>query len=197
MVGYFENLRSRKSSADGDDIATLVCAPLALHDAPNVTCRGEWRRAPAVPPARHVTAAPMRRGRLACHRLFWIEPTKPLHHFVGRLVSGNVEKRNPGTLPLAAGSHVSSAPLSPSGSFLNHGPSRRGGASLSRDRSGYLLMRRIDWNPSVWLAFPPVVVAEKGGNSITPSVNDPCRTRHTSCYISNTTLGSQSLRSSI
>ena len=50
---------------------------------------------------------------------------------------------------------------------------RRSGASLSRDRSGYLLMRRIDWNPSVWLAFSPVVVAEKGGTSITPSVNDP------------------------
>lgn len=53
-----------------------------------------------------------------------------------------------------------------------------GGASaerrlLSRNRSEYLLMRRIDWNPSVWLAFSPVIVAEKGGNSITPSVNDP------------------------
>jgi hypothetical protein len=34
-------------------------------------------------------------------------------------------------------------------------------------------MRRIDWNPSVWLAFSAIVVAEKGGNSITPSINDP------------------------
>jgi len=27
------SMRLRKFSADGDDIATLVCAPLALHDA--------------------------------------------------------------------------------------------------------------------------------------------------------------------
>src|SRR5262249_40590944 len=46
-------------------------------------------------------------------------------------------------------------------------------ASLSRHRSGYLLMRRIDRNPSVWLAFSPVVGAGKGRNSITPSINDP------------------------
>jgi hypothetical protein len=55
---------------------------------------------------------------------FWIETAKTFHHFVGRLVGCDIEERDPGILPLAAGPHISGAPLPKGGSFLNHDPFR-------------------------------------------------------------------------
>ena len=55
------------------------------------------------------------------------EPAKTFHHFVGRLVSGDLEQRDSSTLPLAAGPHVSGAPLPPGFRSLNHDPSRSAG----------------------------------------------------------------------
>src|SRR6266511_5775234 len=68
------------------------------------------------------------------------------------------------------------AAMAATGTNATYGPGQLCAASRmeSSERKGQgLLVRRVDYNPPIWLAFSTVIIAEHRGNLITALIGDP------------------------